>query len=108
MSKAAQPYQVLPQRRLGDAKEGLNDQVNRAANLLINRLGINRAGRELINTGRRGDEQLVACVHTHQQRAQEELSETQRNEWRTEQFETATAELEDVLNTLTRRYQGGY
>jgi len=61
-SKAAQLYQVLPQREWETRKKGLNDQVNRAANLLINRLEINRAGRELINTGVPATNNIVACV----------------------------------------------
>jgi len=32
------PYQVLPQREWETRKKGLNEQVNRAANLLTNRL----------------------------------------------------------------------
>jgi hypothetical protein len=105
MSKAAQPYQVLPQRDWETRKKGLNDQVNRAANLLINRPGINRAGRELINTGVAATNNFVACVTL----INKELKKTYpkpRNEWSTEEFETAIAQLEGVINTLTRRYKG--
>jgi superfamily II DNA/RNA helicase len=104
-SKAAQPYQVLPQREWEMRKKGLNDQVNRAANLLINRLGINRAGRELINMGIPATNNFVACVTL----INKELKKTYpkpRNEWSTEEFDAAVAGLENILNTLTRKYKG--
>ena len=105
MSKAAQAYQVLPQRDWETRKKGLNDQVNRAANLLINRLDINRAGRELINVGIAATNNFVACVTLINKELKKSYPKP-RNEWRTEEFESAIAELEDVLNTLTRRYKG--
>jgi excisionase family DNA binding protein len=104
-SKAAQPYQVLPQREWETRKKGLNEQVNRAANLLINRLGINRGGRELINTGIAATNNFVACITLINKELKMKYPKP-RNEWSTEQFETAAAELEDVLTTLTRRYKG--
>jgi superfamily II DNA or RNA helicase len=104
-SKAAQPYQVLPQREWETRKKGLNEQVNRAANLLINRLGINRASRELINTGIAATNNFVACVTLINKELKRRYPKP-RNEWSTEQFEAAVADLEDVLNVLTRRYKG--
>jgi len=105
MSKSAQPYQVLPQREWETRKKGLNDQVNRTANLLINRLNINRAGRELINTGIAATNNFVACVTLINKELKKRYPKP-RNEWSTEEFQTAIAELEDVLNTLTRRFKG--
>jgi hypothetical protein len=104
-SKAAQPYQVLPQREWETRKKGLNEQVNRAANLLTNRLGINRAGRELINTGVAATNNFVACV-TLINKELKNRNPQPRNTWSTEQFEVATADLEAILNVLTRRYKG--
>jgi excisionase family DNA binding protein len=104
-SKAAQPYQVLPQREWETRKKGLNEQVNRAANLLTNRLGINRAGRELINTGVAATNNFVACV-TLINKELKNRNPQPRNTWSTEQFEAATADLEAILNVLTRRYKG--
>ena len=104
-SKAAAPYQVLPQREWETRKKGLNEQVNRAANLLINRLGINRAGRELINAGVAATNNFVACVTLINKELKNKYPQP-RQHWSTEQFETATAELESILNVLTRRYKG--
>jgi DNA repair protein RadD len=104
-SKAAQPYQVLPQREWETRKKGLNDQVNRAANLLLNRLGINRAGRDLISVGVPAANNFIACVTLINKDLQKKYPNP-RKEWRTEEFEEAVAGLEDILNTLTRRYKG--
>lgn len=104
-SKAAQPYQVLPQREWEMRKKGLNDQVNRAANLLINRLEIGRGGWELINTGVAATNNFVACV-TLINKELKKINPKPRKEWSTEEFESALGSLEDVINTLTRRYKG--
>jgi DNA repair protein RadD len=104
ITKAAQPYQVLPQREWETRRKGLNEQVNRAANLLTNRLGINRAGRELINNGVAATNNFVACV-TLINKELKNRNPKPRTEWSTEQFEAATAGLEDILNVLTRRYK---
>jgi excisionase family DNA binding protein len=104
-TKAAAPYQVLPQREWETRKKGLNDQVNRAANLLMNRLSINRAGRELINAGVAASNNFIAGVTLINKELKNKYPQP-RQQWSTEQFETATNELEGILNTLTRRYKG--
>ena len=96
---------MLPQREWETRKKGLNEQVNRAANLLSNRLGINRAGRELINAGVAATNNFVACVTLINKELKNKYTQP-RQQWSTEQFETATAELESILNVLTRRYKG--
>lgn len=104
-TKASAPYQVLPQREWETRKKGLNDQVNRAANLLMNRLSINRAGRELINAGVAASNNFIAGVTLINKELKNKYPQP-RQQWSTEQFETATNELEGILNTLTRRYKG--
>lgn len=104
-TKAAAPYQVLPQREWETRKKGLNDQVNRAANLLVNRLGINRAGRELINAGVAATNNFIAGVTLINKELRNKYPQP-RQQWSTAQFEAATNELEGILNTLTRRYKG--
>jgi DNA repair protein RadD len=104
-TRAAAPYQVLPQREWETRKKGLNDQVNRAANLLMNRLSINRAGRELINAGVAASNNFIAGVTLINKELKNKYPQP-RQQWSTEQFETATNEVEGILNTLTRRYKG--
>jgi DNA repair protein RadD len=104
-TRAAGPYAVLPVREWETRKKGLNEQVNRAANLLVNRLQINRAGRELINKGVAAGNNFVACVTLINKELKKKYPRPRR-EWSTEEFESATADLEHVLNTLTRRFKG--
>jgi len=105
MSKAAQPFQVLPQREWEAKRKGLNEQVNRAANLLMNRLGINRGGRDLIALGVAATNNFVAGV-TLINKELKQKNPKPRKEWSVEEFAAAEAGLEDILNALTRRYKG--
>jgi DNA repair protein RadD len=104
-SKAAQPFQRLPIREWEMRRKGLNEEVNRASNLLVNRLGIGRGGRELINTGIAATNNFVACV-TLINKELKKLNPKARKDWSTEEFESAIRSLESVLNTLTPRYKG--
>lgn len=104
-SPAAQPYQILPQKEWEMRRKGLNDQVNRAAQMLINRLEIPRAGRELIKAGVPATNNFVACITLINQEIKKR-NPKERKEWSTDEFEAALSSLEDVLNELTRRYKG--
>ena len=104
-SKAAAPYQVLPQREWETRKKGLNEQVNRAANLLINRLGINRAGRDLINAGVPATNNFVACVTLINKELKNKYPPP-RQQWSTEQFQDGHRRARKILNLLTHRYKG--
>lgn len=102
--KSAQPFKVQPVREWEMRKRGLNSEVNRAANLLLNRLKYSRAGRELIDQGIAAGNNFVASVTL----INKELKKTNpkpRKEWSVEEFERAVAGLEGILNTLTRRIQ---
>ena len=103
--KSAQPFQVLPIREWETRKRGLNDEVNRAANLLINRLGVNRAGRDIVNTGVAATNNFVACVTLINKELKKEIPK-QRKDWSTAEFEGAIKGLENILNVLTQRYKG--
>lgn len=104
-SRAAQPYQTLPIREWEMRRKGLNDEVNRAANLLVNRLGISRAGREIINSGVSATNNFVACV-TLINKELKKNNTKERKEWSTKEFEDAIKSLEEILNVLTKRYKG--
>jgi DNA repair protein RadD len=104
-TRAAQPYSVLPQREWETRKKGLNNEVNRAANLLINRLEVGRGGRELINLGIAATNNFVACVTLINKELKKNNSKP-RKEWSTEEFSAAQTSLEAVINVLTRRYKG--
>lgn len=104
-SRAAQPYQKLPIREWEMRRKGLNDEVNRAANLLMNRLGVNRAGREIINSGVPATNNFVAGV-TLINKELKKSNPKERKDWSTEEFESALKSLEEILNLLTKRYKG--
>jgi DNA repair protein RadD len=104
-SRAAQPYQKLPIREWEMRRKGLNDEVSRAANLLVNRLGISRAGREIINSGVSATNNFVACV-TLINKELKKNHPKERKDWSTEEFEGAITSLEEILNLLTKRYKG--
>lgn len=104
-ASAAEPYQILPIREWEMRKRGLNEQVNRAANLLINRLDVPRAGREIINTGVPATNNFVACV-TLINKELKNRNPKPRKDWSTQEFEAALNGLEDAVNALTRRYKG--
>lgn len=105
MSPAAAPFQILPQREWIQLKNGLNQQVKRASNLLLNRLGISHAGRELVNKGVPASNNLIAGI-TLVNKELKKMNSKERNQWTTEEFANANNALEDILNNLTKRYKG--
>lgn len=105
MSPAAEPFQILPQREWEQLKNGLNQQVKRASNLLLNRLGIGIAGRELVNIGVSANNNIIAGI-TLINKELKKLNPKERKQWTTEEFKNANDELENILNSLTKRYKG--
>ncbi len=103
--KAAQPYQVLPQREWEQLKKGLRDKVNRAANLLMNRLELQKHGRDLVNKGVPASNNLVAGITLFNQELKKKNSK-QREEWTISDFKQAHEDVEEILNQLTKKYKG--
>jgi len=104
-SPAAQPFPILPQREWEVRKKGLNNQVNRAANMLVNRLEIRREGRNLVNAGVPATNNFVACL-TLINREIKKRNSRPRKDWSIEEFDAAFGYLEEILNELTRKYKG--
>lgn len=105
MSAAAEPYQVLPQREWEQLRKGLQDTVNRAAHLLINRLGVSRAGRKMVNKGAPGGNDFVACV-TLINKEIKKRNPKERKEWTIDEFKKAHDEIEGIINNLTKTWKG--
>jgi len=105
ISAAAEPYQVLPQREWEQFRKRLQDTVNRAASLLINRLGVPRVGRQMVNKGAPGVNNFVACV-TLINKEVKKRNPKGRKEWSIEEFKTAHEGVEDIINALTRTWKG--
>jgi len=104
MSPAAAPFQVLPQREWVQLKNGLNQQVKRASNLLLNRLEISPSGRELVNKGIPASNNIIAGI-TIINKELKKMNSKERKDWTTEEFKNANDELENILNGLTKRYK---
>lgn len=105
ISPAAEPFQILPQREWEQLKKGLNDQVNRTATLLINRLQIPRTGREMVNKGVSANNNFIACV-TLINKELKKINPKDRKEWKTEDFKKSHDSLEGILNQLTKTWKG--
>ena len=105
MSAAAEPFQVLPQRELEQLRKGLQNLVNKAAKMLVNRLSILYAGRDLINSGVPATNNFVACV-TLINKEIKAKHPADRNEWTSEEFREVHDEVEDIINDLTRSWKG--
>lgn len=105
ISPAAEPFKVLPQKEWEQLKRGLNEQVNRAATLLMNRLEINKAGRDMVKKGVPAGSNFIACITL----INKELKKTNskgRKEWTAEEFKVAHESLEATLNKLTITWKG--
>jgi hypothetical protein len=79
--------------------------VKRVSNLLLNRLEIRPAGRELVNLGISTNNNIVAGI-TIVNKELKKRNPKERKQWTTEEFKNANDELENILNSLTKRYKG--
>lgn len=104
-SPAAEPFKILPQREWEQLKKGLNDQVNRAAKLLINRLNIPQTGRDMTNKGVRAGNNFIACI-TLINKEIKKANPKDRKDWTTEEFKESHDSLEGILNKLTTTWKG--
>ncbi len=104
ISKAAEPFQVLPQREWQELKKRLNEKVKRAANILINRLELNRSGRKIVKTGVHAASDFTACITLINLEIKKKHP-LPRQEWKSEEFKQAASEIESIVNSLTRTYK---
>jgi len=104
-TEAAVPFQVQPQKEWDELRKRLNEKVTRSANMLLNRLGIKRTGRKIVNKGVSANNDFTACI-TLINREIKKAHPKNRQEWTAEEFKEVTSELDSILNTLTKRYKG--
>lgn len=104
---AAAPFPALPQRQRQEARKRLNEEVNRAAKLLLNRLGLGFGGSDLtfkFGLGVSGGNFAAAVQLVNRELDRScGIKPGTRSSLRTEQFVAATASLDKVLDILTRR-----
>jgi hypothetical protein len=104
---AAQPFSVIPMKRWREAKRLLNEEAKRTAKLLLNRTDLGPAGVELpykLKPSIGATNNFVAAL----QMVNEGLSKrvgsekNKRQEWTTEELESAMKVLPEVLDALVR------
>lgn len=106
-TRAAPPFPVQPQRQRREARKRLSEEVNRAARLLLNRLGLDAGGSEIsfkLTPGATTGSNYVAAVQlvNHEVNKLLGINSGQRAMLRTEDFVRGQDCLPDVLDHLTR------
>ncbi len=104
ITKAAEPYQVLPQKEWVENRKRLAEKVNRAAGILLNRLELKRSNREIVNTGVHASNNYTAAVILINQEIIKKHPKP-RQEWTLKEFKTASGEIDEIVNVLTRTYK---
>jgi DNA repair protein RadD len=104
IKRAAEPFQILPQKEWIECKKRLNENVKRAGGILLNRLGLKRASREIVNTGVHADNNYTAAIVLLNQEIKKRHPNP-RKDWPSEEFKQATGEIDEILNALTRTYK---
>jgi DNA repair protein RadD len=105
--EAASAFAMNPQRQRREARRRLNEEVNRCAKLLLNRLEVKFGGFDIAfkyGLGVTGNNFVAAVqlVNKELDRALQ-IEPGSRGQLKTEQFISATQSLEEILNKLTRR-----
>ena len=104
VTKAAEPFQVLPQKEWAESRKRLTEKVNRAAGILINRLELKRPARDIVNTGVHASNNYTAAVILINQEIIKRYPKS-RQEWTLDEFKTADSEVDEIINSLTKIYK---
>jgi len=110
LKEASAPLPVLPQKQRIEARKRLNEEVNRAAKLLLNRLDLEFNGRDIafkIFPGLATGNNFVAAVQLVHSGIDKKLGikSGQRNRLKTEDFIRAQGMLDEILDSLTRQFK---
>lgn len=104
LTKAAEPYQILPERDWNENRRRLSEKVNRAAGILLNRIDLKKTGREIVNTGVYAASNYTAAVILINQEIKKIYSKP-RKDWTTLEFKKAGSEIDKIVNYLTKVYK---
>jgi len=104
VTKAAEPFQILPQKEWAESRKRLTETVNRAASILLNRLEVQRTSREIVNTGVHANNNYTAAVVLINQEIIKKHP-NHRQEWTSEDFKQVTGEIDVIINSLTRTFK---
>ena len=110
VTEVSAPFPVLPQKQRREARKRLNEEVSRTAKVLLNRLGLDFNGRDIafkVFPGRATGTNFVAAVQLVHREVDEKLGikSGQRDRLKTEDFIRAQESLDDILNSLTRKFK---
>jgi excisionase family DNA binding protein len=110
VTEASAPLPVLPQKQRREARKRLNEEVNRTAKLLLNRLGLEFNGKDIafkIFPGRVTGSNFVAAVQLVHSAIDKKLNikSGQRNRLKTEDFIKAQEMLDPILDSLTCQFK---
>ncbi len=104
---ASPAFATNPQRQRREARRRLNEEVNRCAKLLLNRLGLSFGGFDIAFKYLAGvtGNNFVAAVQLVNKELDRSLQiePGSRGQLKTEQFISASQSIEEILNKLTRR-----
>jgi DNA repair protein RadD len=103
---AAQPFSILPQRELEEARKRLNEQAKSLAKILLNHVGLDMAGTEMAFKYRSlklsGKSNFICALMMVNKEAEKRLGR-KRQEASSEEFRAVLDDLDDLLQTLVRR-----
>jgi hypothetical protein len=105
--EAPPPFPVIPQKQRVEARKRFNEEVNRTAKLLLNRVGLKFAAKDLslrILPGQAIGNNFAAAVQLVNNAINKKLGikSGQKGKLKTEDFIKAKESLEEVLDSLTR------
>lgn len=103
---AAQPFSVLPQRELEEARKRLNEQAKSLAKILLNHVELDMAGTEMAFKYRSlklsGKSNFVCALMMVNKEMEKRLGK-ERQHASSEEFRAVLDNLDDLLQTLVRR-----
>ena len=108
---ASAPFPNNPQSKRIEARKRLNEVTKRNANIILNRLGLSRQGSEFqykFAPGRVSGINFVAAVQLiyHEVHKRLGIKAGGLSTLRTEDYQKAMDSMDDIVNTLTRRFFG--
>ena len=104
ITESAEPFHITPQREWNEKRKRLNETVNRKASILLNRLNLKRGGRELVKAGVYANNNFIAAVVLINKEIKKRHTKP-RDEWDLKELRTASGEVDEIVNNLTRAYK---
>ncbi len=102
----SEPFLVLPQRELDEAKKRVTEQSKRLSNIALNNVGLLQGGTELVykykSLGIAGKNNYVVCLMMLNREVSKRLGQD-RSQASAEEFKKILENSDDILQTVVRR-----